>query len=630
MPNRAKRLSLTQPVKGTPLDRGSSLTRGLVGLVDGRDGFDRISRDSPPWVMAAPSGDGGIFGASGALALDSGRYDTSPRNNWRPQPPLSFMLVWTPTTYIGSTNWRFEIYGVLHIGEHFSSGDYYAQILSDGTQFTWDPGGAWPLNRPQRCLLTWDGTTATVFLNGAEVASGSCTGTITYDSAGFSLIRSIGGTGPVGFASIWNRALTRGEAIRATRNPWELFKRASKVWAAEGGPAPPTIDVQPTEQTAANGATATFTTTVTGATSYQWERLPPSGVGGWANVSGGSGGTTDDYTTPTLSRAGDAGAQYRLKATNAGGTTTSSPALLRVTDIPASYASSVGLVVGSSLSFVGASYVGANDSSGETLAGQTLTNTVSLIAGTFAADSTFAGQTLTSTASLIAGTLAADATIAGQTLTNTVSLAAVGAFTADATLAGQTLTNTVSLIAGAAQADATLAGQTLTNTVSLIPGELSGASVFSGQVLTQTVSLITGAFTADATLAGQTLTNAVSLIDGVMSAGASDTFNGQTLTNTVSLAATGTLSADATLAGQTLTNTVSLAAAGALSADASFGAQLLTQTVSLIAGAMSNDSVFAGQVLTNTVSLVSGTLSGPAPSGVIFTHPLGVDVSIRV
>lgn len=100
--------------------------------------------------------------------------------------------------------------------------------------------------------------------------------------------------------------------------------------------APPAITVQPTDQTVADGSTASFTTTVTGATSYQWETLAPGG-GSWGNVSGGSGGTSDDYTTPTLTRSSDSGRFYRLKATNASGDTYSDVVQVRVTNIPTSY-----------------------------------------------------------------------------------------------------------------------------------------------------------------------------------------------------------------------------------------------------------------------------------------------------
>lgn len=85
---------------------------------------------------------------------------------------------------------------------------------------------------------------------------------------------------------------------------------------------PPTITGQPTDQTVNNGATATFSVTATGATSYQWKK-------NGTNVSGGSGGTTASYTTPAVSYS-DQGAQYTCDCINGGGTTTSSAVTLRV------------------------------------------------------------------------------------------------------------------------------------------------------------------------------------------------------------------------------------------------------------------------------------------------------------
>lgn len=121
--------------------------------------------------------------------------------------------------------------------------------------------------------------------------------------------------------------------------------RLGILFALRPNSSPPVITVQPTNQTATNGGTASFTTTVTGATSYQWETLDPLG-GSWGNVSGGSGATSDDYTTGTLSRVSDAGRYYRLKATNADGDTYSEVVVLSVTDIPTSYDYG-GFVIGS-------------------------------------------------------------------------------------------------------------------------------------------------------------------------------------------------------------------------------------------------------------------------------------------
>lgn len=110
------------------------------------------------------------------------------------------------------------------------------------------------------------------------------------------------------------------------------------------GSSPPSISLQPTDQTTVDGGTASFGATVTGATSYQWETLAPSG-GAWANVSGGTGGTSDDYTTPTLTRSADAGRVWRLRASNVSGTVYSNTVNAFVVEAPASY-SGIGLVVG--------------------------------------------------------------------------------------------------------------------------------------------------------------------------------------------------------------------------------------------------------------------------------------------
>lgn len=122
--------------------------------------------------------------------------------------------------------------------------------------------------------------------------------------------------------------------------------RAGILIALRVAVVPPVITDQPDDTLIASGSTGVFSIAATGATSYQWETQAPLG-GAWGNVSGGSGGTTNSYTTPTLTRAADAGRLYRCKATNADGTTTSNAAAAMVTDIPATYSASVGLVVGS-------------------------------------------------------------------------------------------------------------------------------------------------------------------------------------------------------------------------------------------------------------------------------------------
>jgi hypothetical protein len=175
--------------------------------------------------------------------------------------------------------------------------------------------------------------------------------------------------------------------------------------------AAPQVTSHPSPQSVESGATASFSITATGATSYQWQRQPPEG-GSYSNVSGGTGGTTANYTTPTLARS-DSGAQYRCQATNALGTSDSLPGSLSVSEVPTSYSTAVGLVVGSSSSPIGFSYVGSDD------AGSGVSGTLA----TTNADDTLAASGTTTVTGTLARTNADDTSAASGTTTVTGSLA---------------------------------------------------------------------------------------------------------------------------------------------------------------------------------------------------------------
>ena len=93
--------------------------------------------------------------------------------------------------------------------------------------------------------------------------------------------------------------------------------------------AKPVIVTQPSAQTVAEGGTAVFSVTATGANSYQWQYKTASGS--WHNATA-SGNKTDTLTVPaTASRNGYS---YRCKVTNATGTTISNAAELTVSSGP--------------------------------------------------------------------------------------------------------------------------------------------------------------------------------------------------------------------------------------------------------------------------------------------------------
>jgi parallel beta-helix repeat protein len=87
---------------------------------------------------------------------------------------------------------------------------------------------------------------------------------------------------------------------------------------------PPVIDTDPASITAVEGQTATFTVVATGSgpPTYQWQK---DGV----DVTGGTGATSDTYTTPATVLADNA-AQFACVVTNGGGSVTSAAATLTV------------------------------------------------------------------------------------------------------------------------------------------------------------------------------------------------------------------------------------------------------------------------------------------------------------
>lgn len=110
------------------------------------------------------------------------------------------------------------------------------------------------------------------------------------------------------------------------------FGASSVALEVRHGAAAPTITDQPDDVTAYSGQTAQFTVaaTGTGTLTYQWQRSTNGGAS-YSNVSGGSGGTTATYTTPTLGFT-ENDYLYRCAVTDDNGTTNSNGA--RLTLIP--------------------------------------------------------------------------------------------------------------------------------------------------------------------------------------------------------------------------------------------------------------------------------------------------------
>ncbi|WP_298893223.1 choice-of-anchor D domain-containing protein [uncultured Psychroserpens sp.] len=120
---------------------------------------------------------------------------------------------------------------------------------------------------------------------------------------------------------------TQGATITATSSTAGSNSPTSNVTGT--GITVPSITTQPANQSVSQPNTASFSIASSDATSYQWE-VSTNGGTIWNNVTGGTGATTDTYTTGATAVAMD-GDLYRCIATNTCGSTTSNSAMLTVT-----------------------------------------------------------------------------------------------------------------------------------------------------------------------------------------------------------------------------------------------------------------------------------------------------------
>ena len=401
-------------------------------------------------------------------------------------------------------------------------------------------------------------------------------------------------------------------------------------------PAPPAITAQPVQQTAASGATATFNATTTGATSFQWQEQV---AGVWTNVSTGTGGTSEDYTTATLSSA-DNGRQFRLQATNAAGTTDSAEVFLFITGQPitgkgrkgwgsAWWRRSVrkaGSISGLKLAtlrkrpshgpnFDNEDFVAAwNDWFFPAASGGTHSTTGALAAQ----DATIAGTAAHSALHATTGALASqDATIAG-TAAHLALHTSTGALSAQAaTIAGTAAHQHAATGALSAQA-AAIAGTAVHNLLHTSTGALTAQdATISGAAAHQHAS--TGALTAqDATIAGTAAHATLHTTTGALSAQAAAIAG----TAAHEHATTGALAAqDATIAGSAdhTTAGASHSTSGALAAqDATVAGTATHLTLHTSTGALTaQDATIAGSAAhqhaaTGALTADAATISGAA------------------
>lgn len=129
-------------------------------------------------------------------------------------------------------------------------------------------------------------------------------------------------------------------------NPGSVNSNAATL-TVNAGATGPTINTHPSNQTVTSPATATFTvaaTTSGGALSYQWQRNP-GGNTSFSNVSTGTGGTTNSYTTATTTVSGgnaNSTDTWRCVVTDSNGSTNSNAATLTVNPAPGVFTNGAG------------------------------------------------------------------------------------------------------------------------------------------------------------------------------------------------------------------------------------------------------------------------------------------------
>lgn len=126
--------------------------------------------------------------------------------------------------------------------------------------------------------------------------------------------------------------ITEGSGGRAGR----VFSETLVAMGSLTGDIAPeiTISGQPTDQSVTAPAAATFTVTATktgaGTLTYQW-RVQRGGVGAWANVTFGTGATTNTFSTGSTATSGGAGAtdgdKFRCVVSLTGATSVTSNAV---------------------------------------------------------------------------------------------------------------------------------------------------------------------------------------------------------------------------------------------------------------------------------------------------------------
>lgn len=301
--------SSTQPYTGSVTLSGSGVLGMAVVIIQKRSGTESLS--APTW-----NGETGVLWSTDYLPGDF-------RANWY---RFHNMAAATATLSVGASANRAAIVAAIPLaGLHATAAVAFPAVTEEAD-----------------LSATVAGVTANQLLLSAAFG---------YDGAAAAIAYAVTGTGQTEIVnetpqsdvslSVATQSETGSVTATFTVSGGTLDRSAIFVAPIEGAAAGPTIDTQPTAQTARlNGEpapTATFTvaaTTSGGALSYDWELETSVGGGSYANVADGSGATWTGQAGATLvgtfSAVTLSGRRLRCNVTDSNGTTTTSAVALTV------------------------------------------------------------------------------------------------------------------------------------------------------------------------------------------------------------------------------------------------------------------------------------------------------------
>ena len=232
-----------QPPNTGGIDYANALTRGLVGIMapEGATWAERVRNRAIGTIGGAVTQNERFVGR----ALNGSNGVSTARNawsDWERTGALTFATMIRLSAYSSAGPFAGNTSGTngYFVGQRFSDGTFTARVGGSGALNS--ASGALRVGVDHVCVVTFDGSVATSYLDGKVIASQSGLTASAFDTFCAAFIgTSPGGVGVlsgVGYwSALWDHALTPGEIRALAANPWQLWvPRAVPVFnVASGG-----------------------------------------------------------------------------------------------------------------------------------------------------------------------------------------------------------------------------------------------------------------------------------------------------------------------------------------------------------------------------------------------------------